>query len=95
MRESRDACAASILGVAVFFLLFGSKREEGKTGETARKDFVVPFGCDSCRIEDANFLVLYWFKRELSFNLYFSCLAIQGYRVAAVCFLLYSRGRSL
>ena len=42
MRKSRDAYAASVLGVMVFFLLFGSRREEGKRRETVRKDFVVP-----------------------------------------------------
>ena len=65
MRESRDACAASVLGGTVFlpfFVLFETSR--GKTGETARKDFVVPLGCDSCQFEDANFLVLHWFKHE-------------------------------
>ena len=54
MRESRDACVASVLRVVVFFLISGRRREKGKTGETARKDFMVPLGCDSCRIEDAS-----------------------------------------
>ena len=64
MRESRDAWAASILGVAVSFSLHGSRCEERTTGETVRKNFVVPLGCDSCRIEVANFFMLHWFKRE-------------------------------
>ena len=53
-----------------------------------RKDFVVPLGCDSCRIENTQFPLLHWFKRELSFTLYFSCLAIQGFWVTAVCFVI-------
>ena len=68
--RARDACVACILGVVVFFLPFGSRCEEGKTGETARKDFVVLLECDGCRNEDANFLVLHWFKREFTFRVW-------------------------
>ena len=88
MWEFRDTCTLSVLGVAVFFFFFfffGLRREEGKTGETATKNFVVPLGCDSSRIENAAFSSLHWFKRELLFNLFF----LFGHsinRVAAVCF---------
>ena len=76
--------------VTVFFL-FGSWCEVEKTQRDSEEGFLVPSECSSCRIENAFFLLLNWFKRELSFTLYFSCLAIQVYRVAAVCFS-YSHG---
>ena len=49
---------------------------------------MITSGCSSCRNENAIFLLLHWFKHESSFTLYFSCLAIQVYRVTAVCFVI-------
>ena len=63
MRESRDACAASVLR-APFSSSFSVRDVKRGRRETVRKDFVVPLGCDSCRIEDANLLLLHLFKRE-------------------------------
>ena len=46
------------------FLPLGSSREEDKTQEDSEEGFVVTSGCSSCRIENAIFLLLHWFKRE-------------------------------
>ena len=78
----------AFLGRSFLPFRFETWREDGRDSE---EGFVVPTGCNGCRIENANFLVLHWFKRELSFTLYFSCLAIQVYWVAAVWFC-YSHG---
>ena len=74
---------------AVFFFL-GSRHEE-KTQRDSKEGFVVTSGCSSCRIENAIFLQLHWFKDELNF----SFLAIQVYRVVAVCFCYSLGGRSM
>ena len=61
MRESRDACTWSVLGARFSFF---SVRDVKRRRSDSEEGFVVPSRCNSCRIENANFLVLQWFKRE-------------------------------
>ena len=76
---------ASILRVVVFFLLFGSRREEGKTGETVRKDSWHPRNAVTAELKTQIFLCCTGLN--LSNRLPY-CLAIQIYRIAAVCFVI-------
>ena len=63
VRESRDACTTSLLG-ARFSSFLDSRHEEEKTQRDSEERFVVTSECSSCRIENAIFLLLNWFKRE-------------------------------
>ena len=68
------------------FFSFSVQDVERRRRRDSEEGFVVTSGCRSCRIENAIFLLLNWFKREFTF--YFSGLAIQVYKVVAVCFVI-------
>ena len=61
MRESHDACAASVLGTR--FLPFLVQDVKGIRWRDSKEGFMVLSGRNSCRNENANFLMLHWFKR--------------------------------
>ena len=69
MRDSREACTASVLGA--FILHFLVRDVKGRRWRDSKKGFVVPSECNSSQNENANFLVLHWCKRVLSFILFF------------------------
>ena len=85
--ESRDPCVMRLLGAWFSsFWVRGVKRRRRR--ETARKDSWQPQDVEAAELKMQFFSCCTGLNMSSRSSFYFSCLAIQVYRVAAVCFVI-------